>query len=134
MNNKDIAKAWFSAIDQKDFTAVRKLMATGHQFINPMSPQPLGPDQHIGMIEQMVSAFTGRHELTLLIADADHVAVRGRWVGTHTGEFNGVPATHKPVDFTFTDIMEIKGGKVAREAFEMNPMTFMTQIGAAKAA
>jgi steroid delta-isomerase-like uncharacterized protein len=134
MTNKDIAKAWFAAMDKKDFAAIKKLMASDHQFYNPMTPQPLGPDQHIGMMQQMVSAFSGEHKLTLLIEDGSHVAVRGRWVGTHTGEFNGVPATHKPVDFTWTDIMEIKDGKVAREAFEMNPMTFMAQIGAARAA
>lgn len=134
MTNKDIAKSWFAAIDKKDFAALKKLLAPDHQFHNPMTPQPLGVDEHIGMIQQMTSAFSGEHKLTLLVADDSHVAVRGRWTGKHTGEFNGIPATGKPVDFTFTDILEIKNGKVSREAFEMNPMTFMSQIGAMQAA
>jgi predicted ester cyclase len=134
MTNKTIATAWFAAIDNKDFAALRSLMAANHEFHNPMTPQPLGPAEHLGMIEQMTSAFTGRHELTLLVDDGSHIAVRGRWTGKHTGAFNGIAATGKPVDFTFIDIMEIKNSKVAREAFEMNPMTFMTQIGAMKAA
>ncbi len=99
-----------------------------------MTPQPLGPDEHIGMMQQMTSSFAGKHELTLLVEDSTHIAVRGRWTGKHTGEFNGIPATGNPVDFTFIDIFEIKNGKVAREAFEMNPMTMMAQIGAMKAA
>ena len=134
MTNKDIAKAWFAAIDKKDFAAVKKLMAADHQFHNPMTPGPVGPDQHIGMMQMMTGAFTGEHVLDLLVSEGNHVAVRGRWRGKHTGEFNGIPATNKPVEFSWIDIFEIKDGKVAREAFEMNPMAMMAQIGAAKAA
>lgn len=131
MTNKDIAKAWFKAIDAKDFAAIKNLMAPDHRFHNPMTPEAIGPEQHIGMMQMMTSAFTGEHILNLLVDDGSHVAVRGRWKGRHSGEFNGIPATNKPVEFTWTDIFEIKNGKVAREAFEMNPMAIMTQIGAA---
>ena len=133
MTNKDIVKTWFAAIDAKDFDGVKALMNPDHQFSNPMTPGPMGPDGHIGMIQMMTGAFAGAHNLVLTVSEGDHVAVRGRWKGTHTGDFNGVPASGKTVAFTFLDMFEIKGGKVSREAFEMNPMAIMAQIGAAAA-
>jgi predicted ester cyclase len=34
-----------------------------------------------------------------------------------------------PVEFSFTDIFHIVGGKVLEEYFEMNPMAIMVQLG-----
>ncbi|MBI2718789.1 MAG: ester cyclase [Rhizobiales bacterium] len=82
------------------------------------------------MMQQMTSAFTGAHQLDLLIDDGSHVAVRGHWNGTHTGDFDGMRATGRPVSFTWIDIFEIRNGKVVREAFETNPMAIMAQIDA----
>jgi len=133
MTNKEITKAWFAAIDKKDFNTIKGLMHPDHKFHNPMTPSPISIDEHIGMMQMMTSAFTGEHKLELLLEDGNHAVVHGKWVGTHTGEFNGILATNKPVEFTFTDIFEIVDGKVRKEAFELNPMTMMVQIGAVPA-
>jgi steroid delta-isomerase-like uncharacterized protein len=134
MTNKEFAKAWFKAIDAQDYATLKGRMASDHVFHNPMAPAPLDAAEHIGMIQMMMSAFKGEHSITLMVEDDSHVVVRGRWKGTHTGPFNGVPASNKTVEFTFTDVMEIKNGKLSREALEMNPMAIMTQIGAMPAA
>jgi predicted ester cyclase len=133
MTNKEIAKTWFASIDQQNFDRIKFLMDARHTFANPMTPTPIGPDEHIGMMQMMTSGFTGEHHLDLILEDHDHAVVRGRWKGKHTGEFNGLPATGKPVEFTFIDIFEIVNEKVRRETFEMNPMTIMVQIGAVPA-
>src|ERR1051325_4036749 len=104
MTNKEIAKAWFANIDANNFDSVKKLMDSKHTFHNPMTPAPVGIDEHIGMMQMMTSAFSGKHELELIIEENNYVAVRGRWKGKHTSEFNGVPATGKNVTFTFLDV------------------------------
>jgi predicted ester cyclase len=134
MTNQEIAKTWFQAIDKNDFSTVKGLMHPDHKFHNPMTPEAIGIDEHIGMMQMMTGAFTGEHILEQFIEDRDHIVVRGRWAGTHTGEFNGVKATGNRVEFTFIDIFEISGGKVRNEAFEMNPMAIMAQIGGAPSA
>jgi predicted ester cyclase len=123
-------KTWFAAIDARDFGMIRKLMAPGHSFSNPMTPQPANADQHIAMMQQMTGAFTGSHKLILTLTEENHVAVYGRWTCAHTGDFNGIKPTGHPVSFTFADFFEIVDGKVGHEAFEMNPMAIMAQIGA----
>ena len=128
MTNKEIAKSWYSAIDKKDFQAVNKLMHAHHQFSNPMSPSPIGKEEHLGMMKMMTDAFSGAHHIELILEDGNHIVVRGKWSGKHTGEFNGVGATNNPVTFSFIDIFDITDGKVRKEALEFNPMSIMTQI------
>ena len=129
--NKEIAKAWFAGIDSNNFDSVKNLMDGKHTFHNPMTPAPVGIDQHIGTMQMMTTSFRGQHHLKLLINEGEYVTVKGTWKGIHSGEFNGVPATNKPVEFSFIDIFHIVNGKVADEYFEMNPMSIMMQIGAA---
>ena len=105
-------------------------MGDSHQFSNPVVPQPLNADAHLGMIQQMMGSFTGAHTLEQMICEGEWVVTRGRWSGNHTGDFNGMPATGNAVSFSFTDIMHVVDGKLAEEVMEWNAMTLMTQIGA----
>ncbi|MEX0968138.1 MAG: ester cyclase [Bacteroidia bacterium] len=130
MTAKAIAKAWFNGIDSRNFEGVKKLMAPNHKFHNPMSPQPIEVEEHIGMMQMMTSAFEGKHHIDQLIEDGNHVVARGHWSGKHVGEFNGVPATGNDLTFSWMDLFEIVDGKVANEYFEMNPLSIMSQIGA----
>lgn len=106
------------------------MMAENHQFHNPMTPTPIGIEEHIGMMHQMTSAFDGEHKIDVAVAEGEWIAVHGRWVGRHTGEFNGVPATGNEIEFTWNDFFHVVDGKVSAEHFEMNPMSIMAQIGA----
>lgn len=130
MDTKEIARSWFANIDRKNFGALEALLDPEHRFASPMTPAPVGPKEHLGMIQAMTGAFTGEHHLELVLADGHHAVVRGRWKGRHTGTFNGIAATNNAVEFTFIDILELRNGKVGREAFEMNLGTLLQQIGA----
>src|SRR5215216_4112297 len=99
MTNRQIVEAWFSHIDTNNFDAVKNLMDARHSFKNPMSPEPANAEEHIGMMQMMTGAFSGQHHFDQLVEQGEWIAVSGHWEGTHTGEFNGVPATGKRVTF-----------------------------------
>ena len=128
MAHKDIATDWFASIDASTLDKNASLMADNHQFFNPMTPGPANKEEHLGLLKMMTTGLQGKHILDLVLSEGDHIAVKGRWVGTHAGEFNGIPATGNTVEFTWVDIMQIENGKIAREHMEMNPMTIMMQI------
>lgn len=130
MNGKEFVKAWFGHIDNQRFDELKSLMAPNHQFHNPMTPGPIGVDEHLGMMQMMTSAFDGAHHLDLIVEENGWVAVSGSWSGKHSGEFNGVAATGNDVQFTWADFFKIENGHVTEERFEMNPMSIMAQIGA----
>lgn len=120
---------WFKNIDEKNFDANRALMADNHKFHNPMTPQAIGPDEHIGMMQMMTGSFEGTHHADIVVEQSGWVAVHGHWSGKHVGEFEGIPATGNKVEFTWSDMFQIENGKVVNEYFEMNPMSIMAQIG-----
>jgi predicted ester cyclase len=132
MTTKDLATQWFTLIDKKDFTGLKNLAGATHKFNNPMTPSPVGTDEHLGMIQMMTGALQGSHILDKVIAEGDYAAVSGRFRGKHVGEFNGVPATGRQVEFGFIDFMHFENGKLTDEHIEMSPMSIMAQIGALK--
>jgi predicted ester cyclase len=133
MTPKEFITTWFAHIDGKKFDSLKNLMDNNHRFNNPMTPAPIDRDQHLGMIQMMTASFDGKHVLDKVVTEGDWVTARGRWTGKHTGEFNGIPATGKPVEFSWIDMMHIVNGKVVEEYFEMNPMAISSQIGAVPA-
>ncbi len=130
MTPKELVQTWFKNLDNEDFDSIRALMSENHLFHSPMSPEAANKDAHIAMMQEMTASFQGEHIIDHLIEEDGKVAVHGRWVGKHTGTFNGIPATGNDVNFTYSDLFIIEEGKVTNEYFELNPMTFMTQIGA----
>ena len=123
---------WFAAMDAHDYAKIATLLEPKHKFTNTMTPEPIGAEEHVGMIKMMHAAWTGKHILDVVVNDGhEWVCVRGRWSGKHTGEFNGVPATGKNVEFSWIDMQRVVNGKIVDEYMELNPMSIMQQIGAA---
>lgn len=131
MTPKDIIKEWFASIDANTIEKNAVMLADNHLFYNPLMPEPANKEQHIELIKTTTAALTGKHILWRTHSDGDFAIAEAQWKGTHTGEFNGIPATGKPVEFAFIDVMEIKNGKIVSEHMELNPMVIMSQIGAA---
>lgn len=65
-----------------------------------------------------------------MTADGDKVWARARLTGTHQGEFMGVPATGKQVDFEVIDIGRFENGKGVEHWGVSDAITLMAQIGA----
>ena len=53
-----------------------------------------------------------RAEVELVIAEGDKVMAYGAFVGTHSGEFMGMPASGRAVRIPFADILEWRDGKI----------------------
>jgi steroid delta-isomerase-like uncharacterized protein len=50
--------------------------------------------------------------------------------GTHSGEFAGVPASGRTVEFSGTDIIRVEDGKVTEHWGSTDTLSLMQQIGA----
>lgn len=58
----------------------------------------------------------------------DRVAVRLTFRGTHTGKFQGIPATGRSIEYTSIEIYRIAGGLIAEEWICSDMATLMQQI------
>ena len=63
------------------------------------------------------------------IAEGDMVVTRWTARGTHSGEFQGVPATGREIRIAGTDIDRIAGGKVAECWAHLDELGLMRQLG-----
>ena len=65
-----------------------------------------------------------------LLADGDKVIERTTAKATHTGEFNGIPPTGKPVVWTEIHIYRLENGKIVELWSEINLLGLLVQLGA----
>lgn len=66
--------------------------------------------------EMVKGAFPDlRAEVEDMVAAGDRVAVRVRFRGTHEGDFLGVPATGRAVDYVSHEFYRVAGGLIAEE-------------------
>lgn len=68
-----------------------------------------------------------------LVAEDDKVVARFTLTGTHSGTFQGIPATGKRVTFPATDIYRFEDGRIAEGWALMDFLSFLQQVGAAPA-
>jgi steroid delta-isomerase-like uncharacterized protein len=65
-----------------------------------------------------------------LVAEGDRVVARWRSVGTHEGEFQGIPPTGKRVETSGITIFRIDAGKIVEEWSESDMLGMLQQLGA----
>lgn len=70
-----------------------------------------------------------RTEIQELIAEEDKVAARVIMTGTHTGDFYGIPATGKRVEFSGIYIARIVDGKIVEHWGEEDGISLLQQLG-----
>jgi len=63
------------------------------------------------------------------VAEGDLVAQRIRFKGTHTGEFQGLPPTHREVSFSGLELNRFVDGKVEEHWFQMDALGLLQQLG-----
>lgn len=83
--------------------------------------------QHVEMFEKGFPQY--RLKADDIIEQGDKVVVRARFMGTHNGEFNGIPATGKSVELPFIIIYRFEGGKIAEHWLQANHLELLTQMG-----
>jgi steroid delta-isomerase-like uncharacterized protein len=131
MENKTVILNWIKATDANDSAALEKLFGPRHQFYGPFGPDPMGMAQHVGMLKSFESSFSNvGHEVLDLFEAGNKVVLRGIWVGTQIGEFNGIPASGKTVRSPFISIFEIDNGEIINQWLQFDLMSFTGQMGA----
>jgi steroid delta-isomerase-like uncharacterized protein len=82
-------------------------------------------------LEYWLSAFSDVSvPVEALIAEGDLVAARHMVIGTHTGEFLGVPATGKHISVQEMDTFRIENGLIAESWSAPDLFGILSQIGA----
>jgi steroid delta-isomerase-like uncharacterized protein len=130
--NKAVSRRWIEVFNERDDVAEADVRAQGYVAYAPVSlePAPLDSDAWARFLADFVEAFPDLH-ITVedAVGEADLVAQRVQFAGTHTGEFQGLPPTHRKVTFSGLELNRFVDGRVAEHWFQMDSLTLLQQLG-----
>ena len=130
MSNADTLHRIFTLMDEKDFAAIRELLAPEFRALFGGNP-PMGVEEWAGMGQMMYAAFPdGKHSFDETYEIGDRVFSRASFSGTHTGDFMGVPPTGKEITITELAFDRFADGKLVEHRVEADTLGLMQQLGA----
>jgi steroid delta-isomerase-like uncharacterized protein len=90
-----------------------------------------GPDGVLQMLDYMYrQAFEATAETRTRLCGESQAVLEGEFVGRHTGEFAGVPATGRSVRVPLCVVYDLEGDRIKRARVYLEMPVLMRQIGA----
>jgi len=131
--NLDLALDLYRAIDAQDFERAQSLVSPRFQAF--LGGKELDLESWKAMGQMFMTAFPdGRHVFDLTEAAGDYVVLHGFFTGTHTQEFQGIPATGRIIKCSMTMIDKVIDGKVVEHYGDFDTGGLMQQLMQAGAA
>jgi predicted ester cyclase len=130
--NKAVSRRWIEVFNERDAAGEADVRGPDYVAHAPASlePAPLGSEAWTRFLAGFVEGFP---DLRLTVEDAvgegDLVAQRVHFAGTHTGEFQGLPPTHRKVSFSGLELNRFVDRRVAEHWFQLDALTLLQQLG-----
>lgn len=130
--NKALAMRFGEAVNNKDFSAVRELLAP--DFVRHSQATPdlavANRDQFIEYLKADALTFPdSRQTLEHLVAEGDLVAFWIRYDGTQEGQMGPFPASHKRMVLDCSGLLRVRNGKIAELWIIWDNVAALTQLG-----
>lgn len=127
--NTRLALRFLDLVDRRQFDEVEAMLAPGFQI--HFSGVQLDRAQMMDMVRATYRSFSDLvHDVQETLAVGDRVVVRAILRGTHTGEFEGIAATGRPITLGQLAIARVEGGLLTEFREEVDMLVLMQQIGA----
>lgn len=131
---RSLAHDMYSLLSKHDLDGFLALVADD-MIEHEELPFPDGPSGKAGVGMLFQSMFDAFPDFEMVVDDTivegDKVVIRVRAVGTHQGEFMGIPPTGRRIEVPLIDIMRINDGKIAEHWGVMDGGVMMQQLGVA---
>src|SRR3954452_20383597 len=112
----EVVRRWVEGWNARSPAAVRELTAPGFVRHDANLPDVLGPDAQMQFVAAAITAFPDLHfTVHHVVAEGALVADHLTGTGTHQGEFFGVPATGRAVQFQTMETYRVADGQVMEQ-------------------
>ncbi|HEV2129855.1 MAG TPA: ester cyclase [Longimicrobiaceae bacterium] len=133
--SKEIVRRSYQVISEGvrsgDFSGLDEVVARDVRDHNPDPGQEQGLEGVRGLFMGLRDAFPDLQiHVEDLIAEGDKVVGRATFRGTHSGDFQGIPATGKQIEVQVIDILRIQDGKIVERWGLSDQLGLMQQLGA----
>ena len=129
--NKEIVRKWLKTLDEGNLEGAMELFAPNLLWYSPSnSPAPMPKEESHEFLVMVLKAFPKWiHNIEEILAVGDKVITRQIDITTHTGEFQGIPATGNKVEFGVMLIWSLEDGKIVEMREEGDILGLMMQLG-----
>ena len=128
--NKALIRRFVAAADRSDFDAAEACLAPNLVVHLAGAPGPLDRATFLQFGKMYHSAFPDEQTtIADQIAEGDIVVSRMASTATHTGEFNGIPATGKRVTVSGIFIDRVVDGKIVERWGVFDQLGLLQQLG-----
>jgi predicted ester cyclase len=127
--NRDLVFEVSRSVEAQNFERCKELVSADCK--THIGGNVLDRDAWARMGGMFMTAFPdGRHVFELAEAAGHYVLLNGCFTGTHSHEFQGIPATGKVVKFSLTLIDKVLGGKLVEHRGDFDAATLIQQLSA----
>lgn len=129
--NKALAARFFETYAKgHDVEAAGRLFADGAVITENSDPVAMDVEGYKGQGSTFLASFADLDaEMLDQFAEGDQVVTRVAWSGTHSGDFNGIPATGKQFRAEAVLIDRVAAGKIVARHTVADYLTMMMQLG-----
>ena len=125
-----VTRFFEEVLGQGDIERVDEFMRDDYVLTMVGQPAPMDRQGHKMFVTHLRSAFPDwREEIVDIVAEGDRVVTRLRGTGTHTGEFQGIPATGNTMTIESVNIDRIADGKIAERWLLSDTFGGLVQLG-----
>ena len=130
--NKQVIRQFFELLDRHDTERMGQLLISNTNYSFHSSGRlAMDWNAHKRLLAIVTRAFPDIcHNIKDMVAEGDKVAVSMNVIGTHKGEFQGIPPTGRRVSLDEMVFVTITDGKITEGWIISDTMSFMQQIGA----
>jgi steroid delta-isomerase-like uncharacterized protein len=129
--NKEIVRKGFKLCDEGNIEGLMETLAPNSLWYNPSnSPAPMSKEELRELLVMFYNAFSERNQkIEEIMAVGDKVIARVIAINTHTGEYRGIPATGKKVEYSSIMIFSLEDGKIVEVREDVDKLGRMMQLG-----
>jgi steroid delta-isomerase-like uncharacterized protein len=131
--NKAIVRRAYEAMRKGDLATLADVIADDFVEHETMFDVPPTKEGTLQLFKALRASFPDlTMQLQDMIAEGDKVFIRATMIGTHQGEFLGVPATGKQINVPMGDFLRFRDGKVVEHWGVTDTGVMMEQLGVAE--
>jgi len=129
--NKEIVKLYLKVLDQGNIEIIKEVFAPNFLGYFPSnSATPISREELLDMAKGAYESLPDlKHDIQELIAKGDKVVVMMIFRGTHLGDFTGIPASGKKIEFGAILLYRLENGKIVELRREVDLLGAYQQLG-----
>lgn len=122
---------WIKAFNERDWETERAVRGANFQAYLSGTKDPLDGAAWSEFMSAFTAAFPdSRISIQSCIAEGDTVVSRWTLTGTHQGQFQGIPATGRPVNFNGLEFNKVIDGHIVEHWSMFDNLALLRQVGA----